>query len=155
VRDRAVLLLGFAMAGRRGEIVDLEVSGLPFEPAGLRLTLGKTKTDQEAKGQEIGITKPVVIATVQALLQRAGIVSGPVFRSIDRHQNIGAGLSRQSIALIVKRRADAAGLDAALFSGHSLRRGFCTSAARNALSTSAIMAVSRHRSEKMVLRCID
>jgi len=68
-----------------------------------------------------------------------------VFRSIDRHGRIGAALSAQSVALIVKRHAEVAGLDPQEFAGHSLRAGFLTSAAEAGADVLRMMEVSRHK----------
>ena len=83
---------------------------------------------------------------VQDWLDAAGITDGPVFRSIDRHGRVStAALSPQSVALVVKRCAEAAGLDPDEFAGHSLRRGFLTSAAEAGADVLRMMEVSRHR----------
>jgi integrase len=77
-------------------------------------------------------------------------------RSIDRHGNVGAALSDQSVNLILKRRGAEAGVDAAeLLSRHSLRRGFCTSSAQAGVEERDIMRVSRHRSATVLRRYID
>jgi site-specific recombinase XerD len=82
---------------------------------------------------------------VQDWLKAANIKGGPVFRSIDRHGRIGSALSAQSVALIVKRHAEVAGLDPATFAGHSLRAGFLTSAAEAGADVLRMMEVSRHK----------
>jgi site-specific recombinase XerD len=147
-RDRALLLLGFAGAFRRAELVALTLEDLQFETEGLRITIRRSKADQEGKGQEVAIphgTRLRPVAAVERWLQAAAISSGPVFRSIDRHGRVLGALTAQSVALIVKRHADAAGLDASAFAGHSLRAGFLTSAAETGADVLAMMEVSRHR----------
>jgi hypothetical protein len=59
---------------------------------------------------------------------------------------IGARLSDQSVADIVKARAERVGLDPASFAGHSLRAGFLTSAAKGGVNIFKMMDVSGHRS---------
>jgi hypothetical protein len=54
-RDQALLLVGFAAALRRSELVALDVAGLAFTRDGLVLTLRRRKTDQEGQGTEIGV----------------------------------------------------------------------------------------------------
>ena len=49
VRDRAILLIGFAGAFRRSELVALDFGDLSFQPEGLLLTLRRSKTDQEGR----------------------------------------------------------------------------------------------------------
>lgn len=147
-RDRALLLLGFAGAFRRSELVALDVSDLTFEPEGMRVMIRRSKTDQEGKGQEIAIprgSKLRPVAAVQDWLKAAGITKGPVFRSVNRHGTAGGSLTPQAVALVVKAHADAAGLDPADFAGHSLRAGFLTSAAEAGADALRMMEVSRHR----------
>jgi integrase len=84
---------------------------------------------------------------VQAWLEAAGIASGPVFRSVAKGNRVGnARISDPAVANIVKDGAGRVGLDAAQFSGHSLRSGFLTSAARRGASIFKMMDVSRHKS---------
>ena len=108
LRDRALLLVGFAGAFRRAELVSLDVADLEFSSAGLVVTLRKSKTDQEGKGRRLGIpfgsseaTCPV--RAVQAWLETARIVEGAVFRPLDRFQRVQpTRLSAERVALIVK-----------------------------------------------------
>ena len=147
-RDRALLLLGFAGAFRRSELVALEVADLAFEPDGMRVRVRRSKTDQDGQGQEIAIprgTKLRPVAAVQDWIKAAGITVGPLLRSVDRHGKARGALTPQSVALVVKRHADAAGLDPGAFAGHSLRAGFLTSAAEAGADALRMMEVSRHR----------
>jgi Phage integrase family len=152
VRDRALLLLGFAGAFRRSELVSLDVSDLELNSQGLVVMLRRSKTDQEGAGRKIGIpygstywTCPV--RSLQAWLEESGIVEGPLFRCVNRHGKIQPGrLSGFAVSLIVKRYAAAAGLDVTKSSGHSLRAGFATSAAIGGASERAIMNQTGHRS---------
>ena len=147
-RDRALILLGFAGAFRRSELVALTVEDLAFEPEGMRVRVRRSKSDQEGKGHEVAIlrgTKLRPVAAVQDWLQAAAITAGPVFRRIDRHGKVRDGLTPQTVALVVKRYADAAGLDPAAFAGHSLRAGFLTSAAEAGADVLRMMEVSRHK----------
>lgn len=147
-RDRALLLLGFAGAFRRSELVALQVADLAFEPDGVRVLIRRSKADQDGRGQEIAIprgTKLRPVAALQAWLAAASITAGPVFRSVSRHGTVGDALTPQVVALVVKRHADAAGLDPAAFAGHSLRSGFLTSAADAGADVLRMMEVSRHQ----------
>ena len=160
LRDRALLLLGFAGAFRRSELVSLDVADLEFSRAGLIVTLRKSKTDQEGRSRRLGIpygsselTCPV--RSLQSWLASARIVDGPVFRSLDRFQRVQPGrLSDKAVALVVKRRAKAVGLDPARYAGHSLRAGLATSAAAAGASERVIMSQTGHRSADMVRRYI-
>jgi site-specific recombinase XerD len=159
-RDRALLLLGFAGAFRRSELVGLDVADLEFSRAGLVVTLRRSKTDQEAAGRRVGIPYGAreVTCPVRALqdwLSMAGIGLGPVFRPVDRFGRVQPRrLSDKAVALVVKRHARTAGLDPARYAGHSLRAGLATSAAARGASERAIMAQTGHRSAEMVRRYI-
>lgn len=150
LRDRALLLLGFAGAFRRSELVTLNVEDIEEVPEGLRVTIRHGKTDQEARGAVIAIVRGEIacpVAALQVWLEAAEIKDGPVFRSIRRGAHVTAQrLSDRSVANIVKAHAERVGLDPDLFSGHSLRAGFLTSAAKRGASLFKMMETSRHRS---------
>ena len=135
VRDRALILLGFAGAFRRSELVGLDVEDCAFGKDGLTVTLRRSKTDQQGEGRKIGIPygsnpETCPVRTMQAWMEAAGIVTGPVFRSVNRHGQVQAGrLNGIDVARIVKKLAERAGLDSAKYAGHSLRAGHATSAA--------------------------
>ena len=147
-RDRALLVFGMAGAFRRSELVALRIEDLERVPDGLLVTIRRSKTDQEGAGQVIAIpggSKLRPVRTLSAWLEAASITSGPVFRSINRHGRVGAGLTSQYVARVVKQHADAAGLDPDEFAGHSLRAGFLTSASENKADAFRMMEVSRHK----------
>ena len=157
LRDRALLLLGFAGALRRSELVGLDVADVAFEKQGAVLTLRRSKTNQEGETEQITVPygsdhRTCPVRALQAWLEV--IDDGPLFRSIDRHGNIGGRLSDHSVALVVKRRGLSAGLDAKKLAGHSLRAGFATSAARAGKSEAAIMRQTRHKSVIVARRYI-
>jgi len=158
VRDRALLLLGFAGALRRSELVALDTTDVTFERReGVVVRLHRSKTNQEGNTEEIAIPygsdrKTCPVRALEAWLEL--IDEGPLFRSIDRHGNLGNRLSGHSVALVIKKRAAQAGLDAAALAGHSLRSGFATSAARAGKSEAAIMRQTRHKSVTVARRYI-
>jgi site-specific recombinase XerD len=156
-RDRALLLIGFAAALRRSELVALNVEDLEFTDAGLIIHLRRSKTDQDGAGQAVAVPfgkklKPVdaLRAWLDASLSlelenRDHIVPPPVFRSIGKGGRLQPHrLTARSVADIVKHRAAAAGLDASTFSGHSLRAGFVTTALERGADLFNIMRVTRH-----------
>jgi site-specific recombinase XerD len=149
-RDRALILLGFAGAFRRSELVALDVADIEETAAGLRVIIRQSKTDQDGEGTTIAIARGVVACPVRALrawLDAAGIVSGALFRSVNKAGRVAtARLTDRSVANIVKAMAGSVGLDDRTFSGHSLRSGFLTSAAANGASIFKMMDVSRHKS---------
>jgi site-specific recombinase XerD len=149
LRDRALLLFGFAGAFRRSEIVALDCEDLEATDLGFKVTIRHSKTDQEGLGQTIAIVRGSVACPVRALrawLDAAGITTGPIFRSVRRDGHVGDRLAPQSVAQIVKGYAERAGFDPVLFAGHSLRAGFLTSAAKRGASVFKMMDQSRHRS---------
>lgn len=133
-RDRALLLLGFSSACRRSELVGFDVRDVQFIADGALLTLRRSKTDQEGEGREIPIPwgshpETCPVRALRAWLEASGIQEGPLFRSINRHGRMLPGrLSDKAVALIVKARAEKAGLDASGYAGHSLRSGHATTA---------------------------
>ena len=154
LRDRALLLLGFAGAFRRSELVTLNVGDIKEVAEGLRVTIRRGKTDQEARGAVIAIVRGEIacpVAALRAWLEAANITEGPIFRRIRRGDHVQSErLSDRSVADIVKTHAQRVGLDPAAFSGHSLRSGFLTSAARRGATLFKMMATSRHRSVETV-----
>lgn len=178
IRDRAILLLGFAGGMRRSEIAALDVEDITDVDDGIDVLIRRSKTDQEGAGRTIGIpagrkpeTSPVI--AVHRWIRIAGLTSGPLFPVIvpnGRPQTdeearkkpkkyekgrIGTRrLSAQGIAWIVQRVAERIGLDPGEFAGHSLRAGFATEAAAQGASERAIMRQTGHRSLEMVRRYI-
>lgn len=148
IRDRALLLVGFAAALRRSELVAIAVPDIEISKDGVRLFIPRSKTDQEGKGYTVSIpagTRLKPVAALERWLASAKIASGPVFREVDRHGNVGTEpLSTRSVARIIKRAAAAAGLDEKVFSGHSLRAGFVTQALENGSDIFRVMDVTRH-----------
>jgi integrase len=158
IRDRGILLIGFAGAFRRSELVGLNIDDLEFVEDGARLTNRRSKTDQEGAGEVVGISRGVNLCPIQALrvwLSASTIRSGAIFRSVTRHGRVQPDrLTDQVVALVVKRYSAAAGLDPAMYSGHSLRAGLVTQAALNGVPEYAIMQQTRHKSAEMLRRYI-
>jgi integrase len=167
IRDRALLLIGFAGALRRSELAGLEIAPragadwIEDNADGLTVHLHKSKGDQEAAGQTVGIpfgsnpdTCPVRAFRLWVLA--AAIETGPVFRNINRHGQLGPdALCDHSVALIIKRAVvngetvngaseREAKATAARFAGHSLRSGLATSAAANDAPGYLIQRQLRH-----------
>jgi site-specific recombinase XerD len=159
-RDRAILLLGFAGAFRRSEIVGLDVDDVRFGVDAMTITLRRSKTDQEGKGTtkripRIDDEKLCPVRALQVWLDVAQIQRGPVFRAIDRWGHARDGrLTDKAIALVIKRAATTAGLDARQFAGHSLRAGFVTQAATDRTPEWAIAEVTGHKSRAVLQRYI-
>lgn len=160
VRDRALLLLGFAGAFRRSELVGLDVADVRETTDGLVVTLRASKTDQTGEGSKKGIpygstphTCPV--RAVRAWKEAADLKDGPLFRPINRHGQVRPQrLSGHAVATIVKRAAKNAGLEPEHFSGHSLRAGLATAAAQAGVSERVIMQQTGHKSLPVLRRYI-
>jgi integrase len=159
-RDRALLLLGFAGGFRRSELAALDVGDVLHIEDGLVVKLRRSKTDPEGKGRDVGIPYGSMPSTcpVRALTAwktAARISEGALFRGVDRHGHVGTvRLHKDSIGLVVKRAAEAAGLDPTKYAGHSLRAGLATQAYLNGAGELAIMRQTGHRSLAMVRRYI-
>jgi integrase len=150
VRDRALLLIGFAGAFRRSELAALRLKDVSETEEGLRVAVFKSKTDQEGKGFVKGIPygneeKTCPVRAWKAWLACSGIVGGQAFRSVSRHSRIGDALSDRAIADMVKKRVAAVGIEPEEFSGHSLRSGFITAAAKAGATERSIMKQSGHK----------
>lgn len=158
-RDRALILVGFAAALRRSELVALNVEDVRFVAEGLIVRLRRSKTDQESEGRDIGIpyarSRACPVKALRAWLYEAAITTGPIFRSVAKGGRIQpAAMTGQSVALLIKHYAAKIGLDPGRLSGHSLRAGLITSAAKLGVSTWKIRAQSGHKSEAMLARYI-
>lgn len=158
-RDRALLLIGFAGALRRSELVALNVADIEHVRRGIVLYLRHSKTDQDGEGQKIAIpfgrTRWCPVAALDAWLQTSGISEGAIFRPVDRHERVrNARLSGEAVSIVVRERVAAAGLDPAGYSGHSLRAGFATSAAQAGVQAWRIKAQTRHASDAMLARYV-
>lgn len=159
IRDKALLLIGFAAAFRRTELVGLDFDDIQHERQGIVLHLRKSKTDQVGKGRKVAIpfgrTRWCPIQHLTDWLTFAKIEQGPIFRSVNRHGHIFRDrLSGGAVATVMKKRVQAAGFDPAAFSGHSLRAGFATSAAMAGASTFKIRQQTGHASDAMLARYI-
>jgi integrase len=159
-RDRALLLLGFAGALRRSELVGLDVADITEGTDGLTVRLRRSKTDQEGAGRTVGIpfgSNPVTcpVRAWLAWLDVSCITEGAAFRPVDRHGHIGTTrLSGQAVVLVLKRLAARAGLDSAEVAGHSLRAGLATSAAAAGVPERVIAQQTGHKGTAMLRRYI-
>jgi integrase len=159
-RDRALLLLGFAGAMRRSELVGLDLSDLAQAEEGLVVTIRKSKTDQVREGRKIGIPfgaspETCPVRAVEAWLHHSGISEGALFRPVNRHgQLMVPRLSDRAVAEVVKRSLKGAGKSPRGYAGHSLRAGLVTQAAMAGASERSIQEQSGHRSLVVLRRYI-
>ena len=152
LRDRALLLVGFAGAFRRSELVALDLEDIRFTREGLTVLIRQSKTDQEGEGQKIAIAygsnpQSCPVRTLEDWITAANLTKGALFRRCNRWDQVMPGrLGDKMVALIVKDAARQIGLNEEDYAGHSLRAGFATSAAKNGATESSIMKTTRHRS---------
>jgi integrase len=167
-RDSALLVLGWSAALRRGELVALEVSDVEFQEDGLRITIRKSKGDQEGKGAVVGVVRgsdprTCPVRTLRAWLDASGIEEGLIFRSLRNGQltkkaREGHGLRGEDVSLAIKRLADDAGYSAKeieALSGHSLRRGLGTTAAKRGSDLIRIQKHMRHKRVDQTAEYVD
>ncbi|MBC5825537.1 MAG: tyrosine-type recombinase/integrase [Candidatus Eremiobacteraeota bacterium] len=159
VRDRALLLLGYAGAFRRSELVALDVEHLRFSRKGLYVWIAAAKNDPRKKGRELYVPRLPAgsanahLCAVAALERWVDVVAlqGAVFRTIDlRGELTATRLDPGDVARVLRRRSAAAGVDGD-FAGHSLRRGFITDAAKKKIPIESIKRVTGQRSSGIVL----
>lgn len=161
VRDKALILLGFAGAFRRSELVAVRLDDLQFFAEGMTVFVPRSKGDQIGEGSTIAIPYApqeniCAVRAVKDWIEQSGITDGYLFRSFRKNHAVRDGhLSDQMVAQLVKKYAKLAGLSAINFAGHSLRRGFATSAAQHEVGVLSIMRQTRHKTESMVHRYVD
>ncbi len=146
VRDRALLLFGWASGGRRrSEIATAMMHDLEQVDDKYVYHLGITKTTQDGEGIPVPVSGKAAEA-LRVWLAASNVTKGPIFRPLDRHENImKSAMNDRTVARIIKRRARLAGLDASLFAGHSLRSGFLTEAGLRNINLQTAMQMSAHK----------
>ncbi|HTQ57228.1 MAG TPA: site-specific integrase [Bryobacteraceae bacterium] len=160
MRDRALLLVGFAGGFRRSELAALRAEDVETTAEGLIVRLRRSKTDPEGQGRPVALpygSDPLTcpVRALRLWLEHAQIAVGPLFRAIGRKDAVGnRALNPDSVAYLVKRAAGLAGLETGSYAGHSLRAGLATQAAMNGASELAIMRQTGHRSLATVRRYI-
>ena len=148
VKNKALLLIGFAGGFRRSELVAIDIDDVEFVPEGVKIFVKKSKTDQSGEGMTKGIPYfssasycPVV--SLKNWIEEGKIITGKIF-----------DMSDKNVALIIKKYAEIAGFDKKKYSGHSLRSGFATSTAELGAEERSIMAMTGHKTTQMVRRYI-
>jgi site-specific recombinase XerD len=159
VRDRALLLLGFAGGFRRSELIGLNCDDVVLVRQGIKITLRRSKTDQNGVGRKVGIPhgrgRWCAVVALEQWLTASSITEGAMFRPIDRHHRVGPKrLSGEGVCLVIRERVQAAGIDPKEYSGHSLRAGLATSAAHAGVSSWKIRKQTGHASDAMLARYI-
>ena len=151
IRDKALILIGFAGGFRRSELVNIYYDDVEFVNEGVKILIKRSKTDQSGEG----IVKAIPyfdnkefcpVTTLKNYINEKflNISEGKVFE-----------ISDKSVALIIKKYAQKAGLDSSRYAGHSLRSGFATTAAEFGAEERNIMAMTGHKTTQMVRRYIQ
>jgi integrase len=162
-RDRALLLIGFAGALRRSELVAIQCEHIARFEHGVEINLPRSKTDQEGVGRTVWIphakdSERCPVAALEQWLTLSGIGRGPVFRWVSRYGNLvgDRALTPQSVALVVKRSVKRVHGVAAIkaVSGHSLRAGYCTEAALVGMAPWQIREQTGHKSDVTLAKYI-
>ncbi|MGY1670509.1 site-specific integrase [Geodermatophilus sp. SYSU D00710] len=165
LRDRALILVGFALGLRASDLCALRIEDLtPAGHGGLDVLLRFSKTDQDGAGEVLAlaegvreVTCPVrAVQAWRAALAERGVTTGPLFRSVGKghSQQLGStALTTRSVDLVLERAARRAGVSAEGLSPHSLRRGFATTAYAQGVSEKEISRTGRWRS--LVVRTYD
>jgi len=147
-RDKALVLIGFSGGFRRSELVDIEYEDIEFVNEGVKIFVKRSKTDQSGEG----MTKAIPyfdnkdfcpVKSLKKWIEVPGLKKGKIFN-----------ISDKSVALIIKKYANYAGLEGHKYAGHSLRSGFATSTAESGAEERNIMAMTGHKSTEMVRRYI-
>ena len=160
LRDRSIILIGFSGGFRRNEIVSIDYDDLDFVPEGLKISIRRSKTDQFGEGFTKALpyfdnSQYCPVVSLKKLLDLSKINTGPVFRRFIKGSKLSEyRLTDQTVALLIKKYINLAGIDSRNYSGHSLRSGFATSAADSGVEERNIMAMTGHKSAEMVRRYI-
>ena len=154
LRDRAMLLVGFAAALRRAELVALEMEDVRSTSTGMIVTIRSSKTDADAEGVELAIPRgkwaaSCPVRSLNAWLARAGITHGPLFRKVDRWGRLGRdALDGAAVRQILRKHAGAAGIKVPAgerLSPHGLRAGMITEAIKRGVKAEQVQPHSRHK----------
>ena len=149
IRDKTIILLGFAGGFRRSELVNIDYDDIEFVIEGLKIFIKRSKTDQSGEG----MTKAIPyfdnkffcpVTALKNWIDKAKIKSGKLF-----------DISDKTVALIIKKYVNLAGFDPNKYGGHSLRSGFATSAAESGAEERNIMNMTGHKTTQMVRRYIQ
>lgn len=161
VRNKAIVLTGFAAALRRSEIAGLDLADVTFETDGLTLDIRRSKGDRHGLGESIYVSRHpnerlCPVAALNRWLTIRGEKEYPghtrVFLRANRNQTFReTGITEQTINRVVKLAVEKIGFDPERYSGHSLRAGLATSAADAGLDLKAIMGQTRLKSTRQAM----
>ena len=150
IRDKALILIGFAGGFRRSELVNICYDDVEFVDEGVKILIKRSKTDQAGEG----IVKAIPYFENQEFCPVLAIKNYMNSKLTNSNKGKIFNISDKSVALIIKKYTNKAGLDSSRYAGHSLRSGFATTAAEFGAAERNIMAMTGHKTTQMVRRYI-
>ena len=149
IRNKSIILLGFAGGFRRSELVNLDYNDIEFVTEGVKIFIKRSKTDQSGEGSIKAIpyfdsNEYCPVTKLKDWIEYSNIKKNKIF-----------DVSDKSVSLLIKKYAAFAGLNPNNYGGHSLRSGFATSAAESGAEERNIMAMTGHKTTQMVRRYIQ
>ncbi len=151
LRDKALILIGFAGGFRRSELVNIDYEDIEFVNEGVKILIKRSKTDQSGEG----IIKAIPYFDNKEFCPVRALKEFIKFKFSNTNNGKIFEISDKSVALIIKKYAQKAGLDPSKYAGHSLRSGFATTAAEFGAEERNIMAMTGHKTTQMVRRYIQ
>ena len=151
IRDKALILLGFSGGFRRSELVSILHEDIEFVPEGVKILIKRSKTDQSGEGS----IKAIPYFDNQEFCPVLALKKYIDEKFKNKNNAKIFEISDKSVALIIKKYAEKAGLDSSRYAGHSLRSGFATTAAEFGAEERNIMAMTGHKTTQMVRRYIQ
>jgi site-specific recombinase XerD len=160
IRDKTLILIGFGGGFRRTELVSIDCNDIELVSEGAKIIVRRSKTDQFGEGMVKGLPyfsnqNYCPVMHLKKWLELSNIKSGPLFRRFSKSYKLSKNrLTDQSVALLLKKYLDIAGIENKNYSGHSLRSGFATVSAESGADERSIMAMTGHKTTQMVRRYI-
>jgi site-specific recombinase XerD len=151
IRDKALILIGFSGGFRRSELVNIDYDDVEFVTEGVKILIKRSKTDQSGEGS----IKAIPYFDNQEFCPVIALKNYIEEKFLSTNKGKVFDISDKSVALIIKRYAEKAGLDSSKYAGHSLRSGFATTAAEFGAEERNIMAMTGHKTTQMVRRYIQ
>ena len=150
LRDKALILVGFAGGFRRSELVNIDYEDIEFVKEGVKILIRRSKTDQSGEG----IIKAIPYFDNKEFCPVKALKEFIEFKFAKTNKGKIFEISDKLVALIIKKYTQKAGLDSSKYAGHSLRSGFATTAAEFGAEERYIMAMTGHKTTQMVRRYI-
>jgi len=161
LRDRAIVLVGFAGAFRRAELARIREEHVTLNADGMEIFVPKAKTEPRTVG--INFARNADFCPVRSLrgwTSAAGIEEGPIFRAVPRSAEIAPDneaepITGKTVRNVIGDTAEAAGLDPEAVAGHSLRRGHLTQGALNGAELNRLMKQAGHADPRTTAEYVE